>query len=154
VVDSVRRRRGWQRANAWLAPLALALVAAPLSVLQLALLAGAAEVTATRYDVLATIVMAQPEAIDGAPVIISDHPIWLSEATGLSTLALPAEPTDVVLRLAHDQHATLIVVAEGRGSYPAAFRTGALAGCFVERAVSAAAPVGSAVFAIEPGCVR
>lgn len=154
VVDSVRRRRGWQRANAWLAPLALVLVAAPLSLLQLALLAGAAQTTATRYDALADVVSAQPEAMDGATVIISDHPIWLSAATGLSTLALPAEPTDVVLRLAHDQHASLIVVAEGRGSYPAAFRTGALAGCFVERAVSAAAPAGSAVFAVDPSCVR
>lgn len=155
VVDYVRRRRHWKRANAWLAPLALALVAGPLAVFQLTLLARAGDDAAARYTALAEVVAQQPEVAGGArPVVISDHPIWLSETTGLSTLALPAEPADVVLRLANDQHASLIVISEGRADYPAAFRSGATAGCFVERPLPATAPLGSALFAIVPGCSR
>jgi hypothetical protein len=154
VVDYVRRRRHWKRANAWLAPLALALVAAPLAIFQLGLLARAGDDAAARYSALAAVVAQQPETLHrpSAPPVISDHPIWLSEATGLSTLALPAEAPDVVLRLANDQNALLIVISEGRGDYPAAFRSGSTAHCFVERPLPANAPVGSAIFAIAPDC--
>lgn len=153
VVDYVRRRRHWKRANAWLAPLALALVAGPLSVFQLALLARAGDDAAARYAALAAVVAQQPEVAGGArPIVISDHPIWLSETTGLPTLALPAEAPDVVLRLAHDQHASLIVISEGRGDYPAAFRMGSTVHCFVERPLPASAPAGSAIFAIDQSC--
>jgi hypothetical protein len=57
-----------------------------------------------------------------------------------------------VLRLANDQNALLIVISEGRGDYPAAFRSGSTAHCFVERPLPANAPVGSAIFAIAPDC--
>jgi hypothetical protein len=40
AVDGMRRRRAWQRRNAWLAPLALALLVVPVTLLQLTFIAG------------------------------------------------------------------------------------------------------------------
>ena len=153
LVEWVGRKRRWQRANTWLTPLALSLVALLISGLQLVQLKRDATSVSDRYAVFAAAIQSLPEAAAPArPVVISDHPLWLADATGLPTLALPAEAPDTLLRLAQDQHATLILVAEGRDPYPAALRAQPYSACFVERPLPTSAPAGSALFVIAEEC--
>ncbi|HEY7598363.1 MAG TPA: hypothetical protein VH741_00425, partial [Candidatus Limnocylindrales bacterium] len=75
LVTWVGRRRGWQRANTWLAPLALAALSLPLSGLLLVGLAREATAQAQRIDALAGAVRATPELAGARPqAIITDHP--------------------------------------------------------------------------------
>jgi len=152
LVDAIRRRRGWQRKNAWMAPLALALIAFTMTAFQLIFLIDGSRRTESSAKAIATFLLQQPEAQTAQPRVITDKPIWLNMTTGLPTLALPAQSPDVVLKLAHDQGATLILVAEQRGPYPAAFRSGPLAGCFVERPTPDYVPVVTTLFEIAEAC--
>jgi hypothetical protein len=153
VVRAVGRRRGWQRRNAWLAPLALVALTLPLSALQLVGLSAEADEQAQRTTALAAVVMRQPELSDPAEaVVISDHPVWLAQATGSSALALPAESIDSVLALAARFNARLIVLDDQRGEFPGLLRGAAGRGCFVERP-DPALPSGAALFAIKMECM-
>jgi hypothetical protein len=153
VVDAIRRRRGWLRANIWLAPAALIVVAAPLTLLQLAGLDAQARATQRQYAALAAVVNQQPELTGTVePVVISDHPVWLNAAGGPAALALPAEPPASVLELAHDFGATLIVLGADRGPYPQGFRSGPLSNCFVELPLPADVPAGASLFEIAQAC--
>ena len=152
LVDNVRRRRGWQRKNAWMAPFALALLAFAITILQLAFLINSAKQTESSATAIATFLRQQPETADARTPVITDKPIWLNMTSSLPTLALPAQSPDVVLRLAHEQGAKLILLAEPRGRYPAAFRSGPLANCFVERPVPDDVPAVTTLFEIEQAC--
>ena len=152
VVDSIRRRRAWERRNAWLAPAALALLTIPMTALQLTILGGG-RITELSANSVGAYLLDQPEAQAGArPVIITDHPMWLNFASGLPTLKLPLEAPDVVLRLARDHAATLVVLNEQYGPYPAALRAGPLASCFVERPPPAFVANITRVFSIAEEC--
>jgi len=83
--------------------------------------------------------------------LITDRPIWLSDALGSATLALPDEPVSAVLGLARTFGAQAVVLLEGRGRYPAEL-TGAGAQCFAPLAAEATG--GAAVFVIDRECVR
>jgi 4-amino-4-deoxy-L-arabinose transferase-like glycosyltransferase len=152
AVDGIRRRRAWQRRNAWLAPLALALLVVPITLLQLTFISSNGRVVESSAKAIATFLHEQPETDGATPRVITDLPIWLNMTSGLPTLALPAQPPEVVLRLAHDQGATLILVSRTRGAYPAAFRSGPLAPCFIERARPAYVQNVSALFEIAEAC--
>jgi hypothetical protein len=152
LVDSVRRRRSWQHKNVWLAPVALAALAFALTALQLLFLATSSRLTESKANDIATFLQQQPEAQGAQPRVITDHPLFLNMTSGLPMLALPAQSPDVVLRLAHDQGASLILLAEQRGPYPAAFRSGALASCFVERPVPDDVPGETTLFEIAQAC--
>lgn len=152
AVDGIRRRRSWQRRNAWLAPLALALLVVPITLLQLTFISSDARVVESRANAIAAFLHEQPEADGATPRVITDVPIWVNMASGLPTLALPAQPAEVVLSLAHDQGATLIFVSRTRGPYPDAFRSGPLAGCFIERTRPAYVQDVSALFSIAEAC--
>ena len=144
------RRRDWQRQNAWMAPAALLAVTVPLTLFTLG---SAARQASAEQRTFATLAASLPTALTAAGVgptapIISDRPVWLSDALGRSTLALSDEPVDVLLQLATRFDATAVVVVEGRGSYPQSLRADT-SGCFTEVPVS-----GASVFAIDAGCVR
>jgi len=152
LVDGTRRRRAWTRKNAWLAPLALALLTFAITVLQLTFVISNSKQTEASAVAMANLLHQQPETANSRMPVITDKPIWLNMTSGLPTLALPAQSPDVVLRLAHDQAASLIVVADQRGPYPDAFRSGPLASCFLERKVPESVPPTIALFEIAQAC--
>ena len=92
VIERVGRRRGWQRNNAWLAPCALIALTLPITLLQVS---GAARQSRDESQVISQLASTLPAALDAAHVparspVITNRPIWLSDALGRSTLALPA----------------------------------------------------------------
>jgi 4-amino-4-deoxy-L-arabinose transferase-like glycosyltransferase len=128
LVAYVRRARGWSRSNAWLAPFALAAVMVPVAGLQVFGMAAQADSQAMRFEALTYKV-----AVEGAGPLITDRPVWLSQALGRPAIALPDEPIDSVLQLAADFGSPAVVIVDGRGRYPDAFRSPAGAACFIER---------------------
>ena len=96
------KRRGWQRQNAWLAPFALVALTIPLAAFQLV---SASRQAADQQAQIRAITASLPSALASAGVaaeapVITDRPIWLSDALGRPALALPDESPSVVLRLA------------------------------------------------------
>jgi 4-amino-4-deoxy-L-arabinose transferase-like glycosyltransferase len=156
------RRRGWQRANAWLAPLALVVLTVPLTLLHLA---GAARQAADDADTMAVIGSVVPDYLDRAGIpadapVITDRPVWVSAALGRPGLALPDEPVSSVLAIARHFGARSVVVVEPRGDYPAALdaaaaqpaaEPGAQPPACIRRLTNIR---GAAVFAIAPECAR
>jgi 4-amino-4-deoxy-L-arabinose transferase-like glycosyltransferase len=107
LVARVRARRNWPRPNAGMAPAALAAVALALTAVQL----GFAGVQARdrARDVSKAVEWVRKYADSSTP-IITDHPIWLSDAVGVPTLALPDEGASQVVDLAQHFGATNVVV--------------------------------------------
>lgn len=151
LVARIRELRGWQRSNAWLAPVALLALSLPIAFLQTAPLGELARSQANRLENLARAVAEQP---DLPARMISDHPVWLAEATGLAGLALPDEPPENVARLAAALDAPYVVLLEQRGRYPEAFRTPEAEACFEERPLGPGAPPESSLFVLRPECTR
>ncbi|HYI21971.1 MAG TPA: hypothetical protein VEX62_04960, partial [Candidatus Limnocylindrales bacterium] len=155
-VAAVVRWRNWPRTNSWLAPLAIIALTLPLT--GLALL-GASRQAETERRAIVQVADALPAALaqlgveDSGP-LISDRPIWLSDATGRSAIALPDEPPQSVLQLAAAFDAPAVVVLESRGRYPAALRELDAATCFTEMPLSTADAQSATVFKIAPECVR
>jgi hypothetical protein len=142
-VARVRAWRSWPRSNSWLAPAALALATLP--IVSLALV-GAAHAALTDSAHIRSVAGALPA---GAEPVITDRPIWISNATGRPALALPDESVDSIAQLARDFHAGLVVVTEPRGDFPGALRSTEAARCFVEMP---GMPAGSAAFTVIEAC--
>jgi len=144
------RRRHWQRENGWMAPAALIALMLPLALLQWSSAAHEAQADHRTIASLAEKLPAMLAAagVDPAAPIITDRPIWLSDATGRPTLALSDEPVDTLLALAARFGAGSVVVVEQRGGYPDDLQRNASA-CFKQLSVD-----GAAVFAIDGGCLR
>jgi hypothetical protein len=114
------RRRNWARLNAWMAPLALVALTVPLSLLQIGSASRQATQQATELQAVAASVAEHLPAL-GVPAdasIITDHPVWVADATGRPALALPDEPVTSVLDLARTFKARAVLVMETRGAYP------------------------------------
>ena len=71
--------------------------------------------------------------LDAVGRVITDFPIWLSEATGVESLALPAESPASVANLAATLNArTLIISGDEHGGWPGVLDAhGPGAECFV-----------------------
>jgi hypothetical protein len=148
LVARVRELRRWPRSNAWLAPLALLGLAVPMAVLQVAPLAALADEQQRRHAAVAGAVAAQP---DVPPRLVTDHPVWLAEATGIPALALPDEPLPSLIDLAERFEAPMLVIVDERGRYPAELRTAEGRRCFEERPLGGDA-AGSAIFVMRSEC--
>jgi hypothetical protein len=138
VIAWVGARRGWTRPVAWLGP-AFAIAGCLLfSGVLLADDGRASRATAEKYEALAAALVdpsfAAPLDAEPGP-IITDFPIWLSEATRHHAIALPNEGPDSILDLAStfDPPARLLVVdAANAGVWPAVIFSGApRSECFV-----------------------
>ncbi|HWH37224.1 MAG TPA: hypothetical protein VNT28_05540 [Candidatus Limnocylindrales bacterium] len=151
AVQAIGRRRRWENSNAWLAPLALTALTLPLTLLLLAGLASEARQQAARYDRLADALHAVPRLLDGAGPLLTDHPVWLSDATGLPAAALPAEEPSAVGELAGRLGAWVVVLTGERGSYPAELESLGGRRCFEVRKVPGA-PAGVVVASLLAEC--
>ncbi len=149
AVERVGRWRGWQRNNAWLAPCALVALTLPIALVQVT---GAARQSRDEAQVISQTAGALPAALAAAHVppgspVITNRPIWLSEALGDSTLALPPEPLADVVRLARDFGARSVVVFD---SYPTPLLDTGTIPCFTSLPVGADGQ--ARVFLIDTGC--
>ena len=151
------RARGWQRSNAWMTPAALLALMLPFAMLQITAAGREASATASTLIALPSQVLGalhHAGVPHGSP-IITDRPVWVSDALLMPAIVLPDEPVDSVLELARRFGAQAIVVFESRGSYPAAMRSGADAACFTELPSNAADGVNTvATFVIREDCGR
>jgi hypothetical protein len=141
LIGWVGRRRGWTNPVAWLGP-AFAIAGCLLFTFALITEDGRTSRSVARH--YAAIAAAfSGVGSDGTGVdlaaepgpVITDFPIWFSEATGHHALALPNEPIDSILDLAasFDPPARYLVVSvDNDGTYPSAILNGAArADCFV-----------------------
>jgi hypothetical protein len=130
LLARVSARRGWGQVNVVLGPVALLAVAVPLLGLQLLILARQADAVGTRLSAIAADLRARiPAEPSGPPVLITDHPMWLAEATGGPAIALPDEPLRDVADLARTFGATWLVVLDERGRYPSELLADPRSGC-------------------------
>ena len=149
LVERIGLVRGWQRNNAWLAPCALVALTLPFSLLQVT---GAASQSLDESHIIGQVAEGLPAALAGAGVpadapVITNRPIWLSDALGRPTLALPPEPLANVLLLANDFGARSVVVF---GSYPTPLLDAGTMPCFTPLPVDADGH--ALVFAIDLEC--
>jgi len=150
-VAAVGRWRRWDKANAWLAPLLVLALVLPMAALEVALTAGFAERAQTRVaaagDALDALL---PVGEGGAGVIITDHPIWLAEATGRPTVVLPDETPQDVLRLARDFGAQAVLIFGDRPDSAPALDDQR---CFQLQPLPAAVGVDARLYLLAGGCL-
>jgi hypothetical protein len=86
------------------------------------------------YEALPAAMARAGAPLDGATPVITDNPIWLTEATQVPALALPEESPDAVLALARRFGAELLIVrtADDREWPDILNRGGTAAKCFQE----------------------
>ena len=148
-VERVGHWRGWRRNNAWLAPGALLVLTLPIALLQVT---GAQHVALGESRIIDQAASALPTALAdagipaGAPVI-TNRPIWLSDALARPTLALPAEPLPNVIRLAAQFGARSVVVFD---TFPTPLLSAATMPCFNPLPIDIDGRVRA--FAIDTGC--
>ena len=138
VIGWVGARRGWTRPVAWLGPTFAIAGCLLFSGVLLADDGRAARDIGAKYEALAAALVdpsfAAPLDTEPGP-IITDFPIWLAEATRHHAIALPNEPPNSILDLAHtfDPPARLLIVDAGNtGIWPAVIFSGAPGSeCFV-----------------------
>lgn len=129
-------RMGWLRPVAWLGALLAVGASTVFSAALLPTAAADAAGTARQYRVLAAQLDAAGVPLAGNAPVITDFPIWLSEATRIPTLALPDEPPSDVLDLAQDPRFNarlLVLVKDLHGRWPGVLTDGSdpAAACFV-----------------------
>ena len=146
------KRRSWERQNGWMAPAALLAITIPIALFQLTIASRQADASERNVAAIAASVPAALAAanVDPTTPIITDRPIWLTDALARPTLALPAEPVSTLLDLAKRFGAASVVVVEERGSYPQALSGDQ--GCFTE--LDPATTGGAHVFVIGRECLR
>jgi hypothetical protein len=135
----IGRHRAWTRPVAWLGPLFASFAA-------LLFLSGGipsygvqAGGVGAQYQALAERFAALGDPLDPAVPVISNHPIWLAEADGIRTLALPDEPVASVVDLARTFGARYLVLDGSHGSWPERLAADPEAGCLTPVALPGAA---------------
>jgi two-component system sensor histidine kinase DegS len=118
VLVAIGRRRGWHRPVAWLGPTLGIAAGALFTVVLLGGFGSDGDAVRARYAALPDALRAAGAYPTGA--VITDAPIYLAEATGLRSLALPDESPDSVLSLARAFPGTSLVIvsADNEGRWP------------------------------------
>jgi hypothetical protein len=120
LLAKVSAVRGWEKPNVIIAPIALLSMATLLTAFQVFVFAQQSRQTEAVYaQVGASLAAAGRDGGLARPsTVISDHPMWLAQATGSYAVALPDEDLASVGRLAAVFGTTWIVVVDERGRYP------------------------------------
>jgi hypothetical protein len=131
LLARISRWRGWDRPNIVIAPIALISVALLFTVFQVRVFGEQATHTQERYQTLARALADSAAEIgeDPAGIYITDHPMWLAEATGGYAIALPDEDIVSIIELGRVFGADEVVVVDERGRYPSALLDPAARSC-------------------------
>jgi hypothetical protein len=125
LIAAVGRKRGWTKPVAWLAPTLTVTGALLFALVLFPSFGGNSRGIADRYRALAMQMTAAGKPLDAIGPVITDFPIWLSEATGADALALPAEnPSDVLDLARFFRSTTLIVSSQDHGGWPGVLASG------------------------------
>ncbi len=150
-VDRIGRWRSWQRNNAWLAPAALIALTLPITLVQVTGAAGQAADESRSVNQVASSLPAVREAagVPSTAPVVTNRPIWLSDALTVPTLALPPEPASNVLELARAFGARTVVVFD---VFPTPLLDGEPNSCFDPHNTDAGGDVH--VFTIAEECMK
>ncbi len=120
LVARISETRRWQRPNIILAPMALLLMAGLFTAFSLSVSSRQSDEFQARYAALAVSLQAAATAAGQTvpETLISDHPMWLADALGRQTVALPDEGPDAIIELSRAFEAPWVVVVDERGRYP------------------------------------
>ena len=150
-IARVRVWRGWQRPNAWMAPAALVVLAVTMTAFQL-VSAGRQAKQRDRQVAAAAAAVSFALAPNSTTPVITDHPIWLSEALGVPALALPDEDAASVVDLARTFGARAVVILDSDLRNPAALAADS-SGCLEPLPVSSLTDLPAlTVFTISEAC--
>jgi len=123
--------RGWAKPNVIIGPIALVALAGLLMVFQVRVFSEQSHQTEIRYTALAesiaAVAAAQGQAVPDT--LITDHPMWLADATDGYAIALPDEEVESIVELSELFEAPWVVVVGERGRYPKALLDSAAAAC-------------------------
>jgi hypothetical protein len=111
-IDWVGTKRGWTRPVAWLGATLTVTASLLFSFVLLPAFGSQSTETARRYAAIDGVMAAAGLPLGDGPVI-ADYPIWLAEAEGIRTLALPDETPPDVLSLARAFPGTTVVLTFG-----------------------------------------
>ena len=126
LIAAVGRRRGWTNPVAWLAPALTVSGAVLFTGVLFPSFGGNSRSFETRFVALDRQMTAAGMPLTSIGPVITDFPIWLAEATGAQSLALPAEsPASVADLAARFGAKTLIVTGTEHGTWPEAVDAGA-----------------------------
>jgi hypothetical protein len=126
LIARVARMRGWTRPVAWLGAALTIFGSALFTTALMPSFGGQSRATADGYVVLAERMEAVGLTLGAHGPVIANFPIWVADATGASTLALPNEPPSDVLDLAAAFPGTETIVIEGNhGIWPDILAAGA-----------------------------
>ena len=112
LIVRVGRIRHWTRPVAWLGPAFAIAAIGPLCAISVGSISGQADDVAARYEALPAAMARAGVSLDNTAPVITDAPIWLAEAAGVRTLALPEESPSSVVALANRFGARILIVRE------------------------------------------
>jgi len=123
--------RGWEKPNVIIAAIALVAMAGLLTVFQVRIFSDQSQGTESRYATLARSIeaVATAQGQEVPSTLITDHPMWLAEATSGYAIALPDEDIEAILELSSVFGAPWVIVIGERGRYPEALLHGAPRAC-------------------------
>jgi hypothetical protein len=125
LIAAVGRRRSWTNPVAWLAPALTVSGAVLFTAVLFPSFGGNSAAFQGRYVALDRQMAAAGLPLRSIGPVITDFPIWLAEATGAQSLALPAEsPASVVDLAARFGARTLIINGTEHGGWPAVLDAG------------------------------
>ena len=138
LLARVSRWRRWARPNIVIAPVALVALTVLFTIFQVRMVGSqASDLAETMAALGRSLAAARADAGDGAPdTIITDHPMWLADATGTYTVALPDEDISSLIALGKVFATRWVVVAGERGRYPDALLVPDARSCLAEDPVS------------------
>ena len=118
LIEAVGRRRSWTNPVAWLAPALTVSGAILFTAVLFPSFGGNSRGIEIRYQGLARQMAAAGMPLDTIGRVITDFPIWLSDATGVEALALPDESPASVANLAATLDARTLIISGEHGSWP------------------------------------
>lgn len=155
LLARISAMREWEKPNVIITPIALVSTALLMTGFQVVLFGTQSD---QRQEQIAAVAAALDEvaaerSVDVPATLITDHPMWLSDATEGYAIALPDEEIESVQQLAEHFEAPWVVVIDERGRYPEAFLTEEARVCLAHDPIPLEAiESGAWLFQLAPSC--